>query len=601
MKNIDFKKVQLNSGFLYEKQKLNEDVTINAVYDRFYETGRFDALNCNWKEGMDKKPHIFWDSDIAKWVEGASYIISKNSNPDLENKIEKIIDAIEENQWEDGYFNSYYTVCEPDNRFNVRNNHELYCAGHLFEAACAYYEATGKDRFLKLMEGYADFIKKVFIDEKSAGFTAPGHEEIELALLKMYKTTKNEKYLNMAKFFIDNRGVSDEPIQDWTKLEYDQSHMPPREQRIAVGHSVRAGYLYTAMAEFAEKTKDKELEEAAKALFSDIVNKQMYITGALGATREGEAFTQSYDLKNDKAYAETCASIAMMYFADRMQGLDNNSIYADIIEREIYNGMISGLSLDGKAFFYENPLEINLRNYTRFSSTNTRERYAITQRKEVFDCSCCPPNLNRVLSSIGGYVYGVDKDAVYVNQFAGCQAEFSGMKIEQKTDYPKSGNITFNTENVKKLCIRIPSWCKKYSINKEFYVENGYAVIENPGSDVNVNFVMEPVLIQSNTEVYENAGKAAVQYGPFVYAAESVDNIENLHSLFIDKNVEYEREYSENFKGYILKLKGYKKITPESLYSEYSENFENFKITLIPFACFANRGESNMCVWLNVK
>ncbi len=603
MKNLSYENVELKSGFLYEKQKLNEEVTIEAVYDRFFDTGRIDAFNCDWKEGMEKKPHVFWDSDVAKWMEGAAYILKKKKRPDLEEKIEKLIDKIEENQWEDGYFNIYFTVCEPQNRFTNRDCHELYCAGHLFEAACAYYEATGKDRFLKAMEKYADCIERIFIKEKSAAFVTPGHEEIELALIRMYQVTKNEKYLEMARFFLDNRGVSDEESgerEKWCLKSYDQSHLPVREQKEAMGHAVRACYLYAAMADFASETKDEKMLLACHELFSDIINKKMYITGALGSTRIGEAFTVAYDLKNDKAYAETCASIAMMLFAHRMQKNDNNAIYADIIEREIYNGMIAGLSLDGRAFFYENPLEIDLKNYTRFSSTKTKEDYAITQRKVVFGCSCCPPNLNRILASIGNYVYGYEKDTIFVNQFAGSVAEFDGMKIEQITDFPKSGNITLKTENVKKLYIRIPSWCKTYKISADYNIENGYAVILNPSSEISVEFVMEARLFESNIAVTENVGKVALQYGPFVYAAESVDNIENLHSIYIDKNVKVKPCYSEEFKGYILDVKSYKKLGSENLYSDYSEKFEDFSLKMIPFATFANRGESNMKVWFNV-
>lgn len=600
MKILEYENVDIKGGFLYEKQKMNEETTIDAVYNRFYETGRVEAFACKWHEGMENRPHIFWDSDVAKWIEGASYILKKNKRLDLEEKIESIIDDIEENQWEDGYINSYYTVCEPEARFTNRDRHELYCAGHLFEAACAYYEVTGKDRFLKIMEKYADCIERIFMIEKTAAFTTPGHEEIEIALLKMYRTTKKSKYLDMAKFFIEERGKKEETEYIYGNHKYAQSHVEPKNQRTAEGHSVRACYLYAAMADLAAETNDEQLYNACKAIFNDIVEKKMYITGGLGSTRVGEAFTASYDLKNDKAYAETCASIAMMFFSLNMLKNENNAVYADIIEREIYNGMISGLSLDGKAFFYENPLEIDLENYTRFSSTESKEDYAITQRKEVFGCSCCPPNLNRVLASVGRYIYGYEKNTVYVNQFADSTADFDGMKITQKTAYPKNGEITIISENVKKLCIRIPSWCKKYEISEPYTIENGYAVIENPKTELKVNFIMTARLIQSNVKVTANSGKAAVIYGPFVCAAESVDNVCNLHSLYIDKKMEYKASYSEYFHGFELEVKGYKKLTPDSLYSDFDENFENYTLKMIPFACFANRGESNMLVWFNV-
>ena len=357
MEFIGFDKVSLESGFLHEKQKLNREVTLDAVYNRFYETGRFDAFKCDWKEGMEKQPHYYWDSDVAKWMEAVAYILKKESNPELEAKVENLIDEIEKNQSPDGYFNIFFTVIEPDKRFFERTAHELYCAGHLFEAAVAYFECTGKDRFLKLMEKYADHIIRVFVEEKTAKFITPGHEEIELALVRMYSATKKKKYLDLAKFFIDNRGYAEAE-----KEYYSQSHLPVREQKTAEGHAVRACYLYAAMADVAYETGDTELYEVCKTLFADIVNKKMYITGGIGSTRKGEAFTVPYDLKNDKAYAETCAAISLMFFAHRMMRFENDAKYADVIERVLYNGMISGLSLDGTSFFYENPLEIDLKN-----------------------------------------------------------------------------------------------------------------------------------------------------------------------------------------------------------------------------------------------
>ena len=600
MKNISYKNVMLKGGFLHEKQLLNENVTMDAVYDRFYDTGRIESFKCDWIKGQDKKPHYFWDSDVAKWMEGAAYILNKKKVPELEAKVESLIDQIEKNQGDDGYFNVYFTVCEPKKRFTYRGYHELYCAGHLFEAAVAYFEATGKDRFLKLMEKYADCIERAFVSEKTAKFVTPGHEEIELALVRMYRATGKKKYLNLAKFFIDNRGIDKNESTEMSSPKENQSHLPVRLQNSAEGHCVRACYLYSAMADLAYETDDKELYAACRKIFTDIVRRKMYITGGIGSTRIGEAFTIGYDLKNDKAYAETCAAISLMFFAQRMMQFENDSVYADIVERVLYNGMMSGLSLDGRSFFYENPLEIDLRNYIRFLSDDNREKYAIKKRVEVFDCSCCPPNLNRVLASVGGYIYGYDKDTIYINQFADSVAEENGMKIIQETDFPKSGTVKIKCENVKKLFVRIPSWCEHYQINVPYRIEKGYALIEAP-EEVTVKFNIQAVLMQSNSEVYENSGKAAVCIGPFVCAAESIDNIENLHSIFIDKNLDAHIEYSDKLCGYVLKVKAYKKITDDSLYSKFSENFEDFILTMIPFASFANRKESNMCVWFNVK
>ena len=594
---ISYQNVTLKSGFLYDKQKLNENVTMNAVYNRFYDTGRVSAFRCDWQEGQPGKPHIFWDSDVAKWMEGAAYILQKKKDSDLEEKVEWIIDQIEKNQGEDGYFNSYFLTCAPEKRYTNRDWHELYCAGHLMEAAVAYFEATGRDRFLKLMEKYAECIEKAFVTEKKALFSAPGHQEIELALIRMYRATGKLRYLKLAKFFLDQRGYEENiPIPKST-----QSHLPVREQEEAVGHAVRACYMYSARADLAYETNDSELYAACKKIFLDIITKKMYITGGIGSTRHLEIFTVGYDLPNDKAYAETCAAIALMFFAQRMLRFENDAVYADLIERILYNGMIAGLSLDGKSFFYENPLEIDLRNYKRFLAREHSERFAITQRVEVFSCSCCPPNLNRVLASLGGYLYGFEDNTVYVNQFADSKASKGSMRIMQETDFPKSGRISFETENVKRLCIRIPAWCEEYSLSVPHTVKNGYAVIENPTGKITLDLAITPTLVASNPEVYANNGKAAVCCGPFVCAGEALDNTENLHSLFIDKNFRAKAQYSEALCGYTVSVKAYRRKTTEALYTKYTEDFEDYTLKLIPYAAFANRGESNMCVWFGVK
>lgn len=600
MNSVGFKNVDLKSGFLYDKQQLNKNVTIDTVYKRFKETGRIDAFKCDWKEGMENKPHVFWDSDVAKWMEGAAYILQKEENAELEEKVESIIYNIEKNQHDDGYFNIYFTVCEPDKRYTDRDMHELYCAGHLFEAAVAYYEATGKDRFLKMMEKYADYIYKVFVEDKSASFTTPGHEEIELALVRMYRTTGKKKYLELAAFFINNRGLTEEHSKGTVCVQFKdtntQVHLPIREQVTAEGHSVRACYLYSALADFAYETDDKELYNNCKAIFEDIVTKKMYITGGIGSNRFGEAFSIPYDLKNERAYAETCAAISLMFFAQRMMRFENDAKYAELIERILYNGMISGLSLSGDAFFYENPLEINLANHEIDG-----QQYGITTRAKVFQCSCCPPNLNRVLASIGDYVYGCEDKTVFVNQFVGSEAVIGDMRIAQDANYPKSNVIKIKTENVDKLCVRIPKWCDAFEINAAYKKENGYAVITNPDKEIVITFEMTPFLVQSNVEVSENGGKVAVCFGPYVCAAEAVDNVENLHSIYIDKNLNADVEYSDDMCGYTLKVKAYRKITGDSLYSRYSEDFEDYTLKMIPYASFANRRDSNMLVWFNVK
>ncbi len=595
--SVNLKNVNITGGFWKKMQSKNITVTMDAVYSRFKETGRFDALWCNWKEGMENKPHIYWDSDIAKWVEGAAYILSKHPDTELTSKVENVIDAICENQCEDGYYNSYYITIEPENRFKIRDNHELYCAGHLIEAAVAYYEATGKDRFLHAMEKYADYIYKVFLAEKSAGFTTPGHEEIELALLRLYRISKNEKYLELCKFFIENRGKTEEAVNDFAKPAYNQSHMLPRHFKTAEGHAVRAMYLYTAMADLAKETQDAELLCACKSIYKDIVEKKMYITGGTGSSHIGEAFTVNYDLPSERAYSETCSAISLIFFSQKMLENEINSIYADTIERVLYNGMLSGLSLDGKAFFYENPLEITLKNHDRSVSTKTQERLPITQRREIFSCSCCPPNINRILASIEKYIYSLSGDTLYIHQYMQSELKDGDISVIQSTDYPENGKISLKVSGVKKLALRIPYWCSEYEISCGYTVKNGYAYIENP-SCVDINFIMKPTLYSSNSEVIDCVGKVALMYGPLVYCAEGIDNNVNLHRLYIKDSLNAELSRSNELDTSVITADAYIIKASDGLYSAFCEEFEDCRIKLIPYRLFANRGESDMLVWL---
>lgn len=600
MKHFTYKDVTLTNGFLAEKEKLNRDVTINAVYDRFDETGRIGAFDFN-----TDAVHYFWDSDVAKWIEGASYIIAKYPNAELEQKIEHIIDCIEEHQGEDGYFNIWYTVKEPEGRWRKRATHELYCAGHLFEAAVAYAEATGKERFLGLMEKYADYIYKVFVEEDSAEFSTPGHEEIELALIRMYRYTGKKKFLDLAAHFINLRGVAPKdknaeqyPMVDFRESPISQSHLPVREQKEAVGHSVRAGYLYTAMADLVKETGDLELKAACDALYEDITMRKMYVTGGIGSFYHGETFSKPYDLPNAEAYTETCAGIGLMFFCQRMQTLANNATYADTIERVFYNGTISGLSLSGDSFFYENPLEITLAEH--FSNEYGRRRFPITQRKKYFTCSCCPPNLNRLLPRLCEYVYGIEGDMLYINQFAGSILESGDIRCEMTTNYPVDGKITLRAEGVKKLAIRIPAWCAKYTISKPYTIENGYAIVENDG-EIAVEFDMTPFAMRSNSKVVRDVGKLCVQMGPVVYCAESVDNGENLHSFAIPANINATAKFSEEFDLNTLVVDAFRYVDScESLYTradaEQTKRIPT-KLKMIPYYAFANRGETDMLVW----
>ncbi len=601
--------VEITGGYLKNIEDKNRKITMEAVWNRFSETGRIKAFCFDYKKDEDFKIHHFWDSDVAKWMEGAAYLIGKGYD-EFTERMEYLIDGIEKNQMEDGYFNSFYQYPgKIGGRFTDRNMHELYCAGHLMEAACAYFEATGKDRFLHLMERYANLIDEIFIKEKSAFFATPGHEEIELALVKMYKTTGNEKYLDMARAFIDMRGCSDKDINDkWGLVgylggggmkelsRYAQNHLPVREQETAEGHAVRATYLYSAMADIAYLCKDEGLASACEKIFSNIINKRMYITGAIGSGYLGEAFTVDYDLPNESAYAETCASIGLMFFANRMSALKNDARYADVAERALYNGVLSGLSLSGDAFFYTNPLEINLAHHGKDVSVKENQWFPITQRKKIFDCSCCPPNLNRVLASLEGMIYGYEGETLYVNQFAESIGEEEGIKVVQKTSYPNGGHIEIES-NAKTLCVRIPGWCKNFKASLPYETENGYAVFN--GGCVVIDIEIKPSLTKSNPLVYYDFGKTAVSMGPIIYAAEGIDN-EGLFCSRLLSDTEFKSEYSEEFNLNVLYAKGEKILPGTELYGNYIGEKEAVTLKFIPYSCFANRGESDMLVWMNL-
>ena len=498
MNRIPFQEVEVKNGFWYQKQKMVKNVTLQAVYDRFVETHRFEALRCEWKEGDPNMPHIFWDSDVAKWIEAAAYQLLKERNEELEKIIDEYVDLIIKNSDEHGYFNSHFLVNHNNKRFTIRSSHELYCAGHLMEAAAAYEQATGKSAFLDAMCRYADYIDKVFRIEKSAEFVTPGHPEIELALVKLYHATKNERYLTLSKFFIDNHGTNKADLNafDGCFNNYNQDEIPLRERNTADGHSVRALYLLCGAADIGEIFKDNELVEMCRRLFDNIAKKRMYITGGVGSTSIGETFTIDYDLPNRTAYAETCAAISLAMFAGRMQAIEPDGKYADVFERAIYNGVLSGVSMDGKSFFYENPLEIDL-NFNQVNpATKEKQRFAITQRQEVFECSCCPPNIARFIPSVADYLYSYNEDTLFIHQYMESSTTHDGMTIHQITDYPSSGAVTIKCEaGSKTVALRIPGWCKSYRIDQPYELKNGYVYIDaKNASEINVIFDM-PVTV----------------------------------------------------------------------------------------------------------
>ena len=602
MKMYSYQNVDIKSGFAHEKQELNRLVTIKAVYDRYVETGRIDAFRFEYREGDPIRPHYFWDSDVAKWIEGVAYVLKKHPTPELERVVDELVEQIEKNQCEDGYFNIFHTVVAPEKRWQNRHNHELYCAGHLMEAAVAYAESTGKTRFLTCMERYADYIYRVFVEEGSAAFVTPGHEEIELALVKMYRYTGKKKYLDLSAFFIDQRGCAQEPVSG----RYIQSHLPVREQTEAVGHAVRALYLYVGMAYLAHSTDDQELINSCKTLWRDVVDRKMYVTGGVGSTYIGEAFTHAYDLPNDTSYAETCASIALMLFGNAMLALENNAEYADVIERAFYNGVLSGLSQSGDAFFYENALEINLSE--RFDAAvhnewgDAKRRFPITRRPKMFQCSCCPPNINRLLSSLGNFVYGRDGETLYVNQYAESTLTDGDVTCRQSTDYPRNGLVKLAVKGVSRVALRVPLWCDQFTLNLPYTMENGYAVVENTGDEIVMDMEIKARAVWSDARVLRDVGRVAIMRGPVVYCAEGVDNGENLHALKLLLPLSARDTSDAQFDLPTLELDAERSLPFESgLYSNQPPKSERTTVKMIPYHAFANRDESNMLVWMQTK
>lgn len=593
MKNLNFDCTIINDGFWRFYNVLNRKSVVKNVYNRFKETGRFDALRCDWREGAPNKPHIFWDSDVVKWMEGVAYLIEESPEPELEALVDEMIDNIAQNQRSDGYFNSYFLSVEPSKIFTNRDWHELYCVGHTIEAAIAYHKATGKDKLLNCVLKNVDMIYRVFVEEQGAAFVTPGHEEIELALLKLYNYLGNEKHLELARFFIDQRGNNDRE----EKSSQIQSNLPLREVYEAVGHSVRACYLYTAMAMLAKIDGDDKLKAACDRVFDDIVNCKMSITGGVGADQTGEKFSYKYDLPNADTYNETCAAISLAMFAGAMMEMDVNSRYGDAIERIYYNGFILGLSLDGEKFFYTNPLEIDRKKYARSTYQ------PICERVKVFECSCCPPNVVRMLASIPRYMYTVDGDTVYCNQFAQSETKLQiGGKdaiLTQTTDYPNNGKITFKYKGEPMtLYVRIPDWCVEY----EGDTENGFARFElSDGDSVTVDLPMKIHFIEANPYVQDNSGRYAVQRGPVVYCMEEIDNGENLRDISLLENSEKKVVCEEGIPAPVIYMGAERRPATNQLYSIKNDERVSFTARLIPYFAFANREATDMLVWTMVR
>jgi len=618
MHPVRFQEVEITNGFWKSRQDLNANTTIYAVKNRFEETGRFAVYQGHWREGMPHRPYLFLTGDIEKWIESVAYLLRKGKCPELEEVCDAVIDLVERNQYPDGYYNMYVSQIEPTNRWNIRDLHELYAIGHMIEAAVAYYEATGKDKYLRCACRAADHAYQVFVVEHSAAFITPGHPEVELALVKLYRCTGEKRYLELCRFFVEERGKHPEVNN---KYQYDenyytpygtQSHLPVREQETAEGHAVRACYLYSGMADLAYECEDKELRDVCRRIFDNISTRRMYISGGVGSDRQGESFTIDYDLPNLRAYSESCAAIALMLFARRMQLLEVNAKYADVIERILYNGFLSSTSLTGNAFFYENPLEFDPKMCTRNPGVTKQEPLAITQRVADFYTSCCPPNITRTMASIGDYLYTYDEETVYVHQYmdnvtqikSGCET----IKITQCTNYPVSGEVRISAQGLgkRRLAVRIPGWCDKWSITAAqkpvcYEQKDGYVYLEAGVNDVELSFDMTPYAVEASPHVHADAGRIAIMRGPVVYCVEAVDNGEDLRDLHIDFTQPLTVEGLDFCGLPTLQACGWRRdpnAFGDRLYRRVGTDRIAQTIKLIPYFACANRGETEMIVWI---
>jgi Uncharacterized protein conserved in bacteria len=617
-----------------------------ALNDRIADAEPSYAIrNFRVAAGLEEHPYggmVFQDSDVAKWLEAVGYSLMNHPDPELERTADGVIDLIAMAQHENGYLNTYFTVKDPGKQWtNLYEAHELYCAGHMMEAAVAYYEATGKRKLLDVMSKFADHIDSVFGSEEGKLRGYDGHQEIELALVKLYQATGEERYLKLAQFFIDERGAAPNflveegkqrdgyslwaggkrPIPTVEQLAYNQAHKPVREQEVAIGHSVRAVYMYTAMADLARLTGDKQLLEACERLWNNMTRKQMYITGGIGSTHHGEAFSFDYDLPNDTVYAETCASIGLIFFAQRMLKLEAKSEYADVLERALYNNVVGSMSQDGKHYFYVNPLEV----WPKASEHNPGRHHVKAERQKWFGCSCCPPNVARLLSSLNDYIYTVSaaSNTIYTHLFIGSVGEFElaagTVVVKQQSQLPWKGHVRFEFAEVPDsaftFALRIPSWCggkAVLTINgnpAEYKVENGYALVNRnwqQGDMAEWEPAVEAQLTAAHPEIRANAGKVAIERGPLVYCLEETDNGSPLAAVSIVTSSDLNAHFDNQLLGGAVVIEAEGRVDEQASWQEdtpyrpYAQQQAARPIQLkaVPYYLWGNREKGEMTVWI---
>ncbi|MBV6435358.1 MAG: Non-reducing end beta-L-arabinofuranosidase [Anaerolineae bacterium] len=637
-RSVGLTSVEITGGLWHERQTVNRVTTIPAIYRQLEATGRIDAWRMDPDRERPRKRSVvtmFFDSDTAKWLEAVGYSLAMHPDPELEALADRVIDMIAEAQLPDGYLNTYFPILEPENRWkNLRDWHEMYNAGHLIEGAVAYAEATGKHKILDVLRRYADHIESLFGPREGQRRGYPGHPELELALVKLYHATGEVKYLDLAKYFIDERGRQphyfdleasergEDPADFWFKnYRYCQAHLPLREQTEATGHAVRACYLYAGVADIARETNDAELLDLSRRLWDDLTTHQMYITGGLGPAHSNEGFTFAYDLPNETAYAETCAGIALAFWAHRMFHIDPDGRYIDVMERALYNNVLSGVSHSGDHFFYANPLASYpyVNPYEHLSGVATDEHY---QRKPWYACPCCPPNVARLVASIGAYMISTAPGCVYVHLYNNSTAEVDlngrTIRLIQKTRYPWDGTVTMTVQmdgaDRFDLALRIPGWCAQYSLavndgEAPATAERGYVHIDREwrdGDRVTLTLQMPVERIVSHPMIRQNAGQIALQRGPIVYCLEQVDNGPRLANVMLAPDAALVTEFDESLLGGAVIVRGVAhRIEPQAwpadLYRpRQAANLVStpFELRAVPYFLWANRAPGEMRVWL---
>ena len=641
---LPLKKTVINDSFWSEYQKLIRDVVLPYQKDALNDNipgavPSHSIKNFKIAAGLETgefQGWVFQDSDVAKWLEAVAYSLSLKPDRELERSADEVIDIIEKAQQKDGYLDTYFIIKEPEKRWtDLEECHELYCAGHMIEAGVAYFSATGKRKLMDVVCRLADLIDSIFGSEpgKIKGYC--GHQEIELALVKLYRITGIERYLSLSRYFIDERGK--EPyyfalerekrdfLEFWPgfskfKREYMQTHLPVREQKTAEGHAVRAVYMCSAMADIAGETGDAELLNTCRILWNNVVKKRMYITGGIGSAAFGEAFTFDYNLPNDTVYAESCASVGLVMFAHRMLKIEAKVEYGDVMERALYNTVLSGMALDGKSFFYVNPLEV----HPEACEKNPTMEHVKPVRQKWYSCACCPPNIARLIMSLSQYVYTTGQNSIYTHLYIGGKAEFdldgTSVTLSQETNYPWDGNVKLKATDFDEkeftLALRIPAWCRKYklAVNGKVLetgmdISNGYAKISriwNDGDTVELSMDMSAELIQANPNVRADAGKVAIARGPLIYCLEEVDNGSNLSAISIplDCKLVYEKDSSLPNGAVVIKTEAIRTDYTgwsDELYRPAANVEKETSIKAVPYFMWCNRKPGEMNVWIRQR